>query len=184
MTSSIHANLTTTSSCQDISCKTKIVNLMGVLDKKPSISKVIRIHHLSHECLYIISWKFIQWRYLCLDPSGGPHSVAMVKHKLNVWQDSVELSLLFQLQLPSRAPDPSIVQGGTSILPQRRGGRGGGSAGILHRQLLPVPGHSTVGSAHSSCASPQLHGHTCTHTLHMQSIYTHTIPSCPAQVSC
>lgn len=133
-------------------------------------------------------------RYFCLgqwncNSENIVHIVAKANEtqaKLEVEQDSVQLifSVSFQLQLPFWTPDYSILQGGMSLLPDQRGGRGGGSTRILHHQLPPVPGHRTVGSAHSSCACLQPLGHTCTHILHMQSIYTLTIPSCPAQVSC
>lgn len=132
-----------------------------------------------------------------LGQRGGPllsscqsiwHSVAKATEaqtKLEVGQSSLQLvcSVSFQVQLPPWTPEPSVFQGRRSLLPQQRGGEGG-SARILHRQLLPVPGHWTVGWAHRSYASPQLPGRTCTHALPMQSIYTLTIPSCPAQVSC
>lgn len=106
---------------------------------------------------------------------------------LEVGQDSVHLvfSVSFQLQLLSWTPESWILQGGRSLLPQRRGGTGRGSARILLCKLLPVPGHWTVGPAHSSCVGPQPPGHTCTHALHMQYIYTLAIPSRPAQqISC
>lgn len=94
---------------------------------------------------------------------------------LRVGQDSAAASLSLQVQLLSWTPCSSVLQGGRSLVPQQRGNGGGGSARILHHQLLPIPGHWTVESGPSSCVcvSSQRPG---------QSIYTLTIPSCPAQV--
>lgn len=92
--------------------------------------------------------------------------------------------LSLQLQLPSWNPD-YVLQGGRSLLPQRSGGREGGSARILHLQLPPVPGHWTVGLTRSSCASSQFPGHICTHTYCICSLFTHLpFQSHPVQVSC
>lgn len=63
-----------------------------------------------------------------------------------------------------------MLPGGKSILPLQTGAGGGGDGGILHHQLLPVPGHWTVApavlDAHLHWLSPHSPFH---HLLHKSS---------------
>lgn len=150
------------------------VNLTSVIS---SLQKIMLIHQTLN----------VQCDEINLSSSKKTNTQTINSTSLRVAQDSAAawISLSLQVQLLSWTPCSSVLQGGRSLLPQQRGNGGGGSARILHHQLLPIPGHWTVESGPSSCVSSQLPGHTCTQALPRQSIYTLTIPSCPAQsLSC